>query len=251
MALSTPRPRRAGRPWQCGRWSALAAVALAAASCSSSSRAAAPPVPLPTSAAGAPSEPGAGAAPGPSTPASTEPPATGSASPTASAARTPISVAPSSPPAAASPAPGVAVGGSCASGSLLATLDPGQGAAGTLYQDLRLTNRGPAACTVAGFPGVSFVAGGTGRQVGDPAERTGGPGVGVLLAPGQAATAQLGVANSGTSDPAVCRPQLARGVRVYPPGQKAALFAPFPEGPRDVCSAPGRTSAHIEALQRG
>lgn len=222
------------------------ALALLSACSSSGGGTAQPPASPTSTAAATPAGPAAIDTSG-ALAASASPP--GSASPGGSAR---ASSAPAATPRPPVTSPGTGEpGGPCPSASLLATLDPGQGAAGTYYQGLRLTNKGAATCALSGYPGVSFVAGEAGARVGDPARRTGPAGSTVRLAPGQSATAQVGVVNSANSDPAQCRAQLVRGVRVYPPGQTAALFAPFPEGGREVCGAPGRTAATVEALQPG
>ena len=93
---------------------------------------------------------------------------------------------------------------------------------------LVLTNTGPAACALRGFPGVSYVTGDSGRQVGAAAVRVGSEGAAVRLAPGARAQALVSFANTGVFDPAVCRPTPVRGLRVYPPGERAALFVPAP-----------------------
>jgi hypothetical protein len=93
---------------------------------------------------------------------------------------------------------------------------------------LVLTNTGTAACTLRGHPGVSYVAGPSGTQVGRPALWTGPRGSVVRLAPGRSATALVSFAATGVFDPDVCRPTAVRGVRVYPPGERAALFVAAP-----------------------
>ncbi|MGH3783752.1 MAG: DUF4232 domain-containing protein [Pseudonocardiaceae bacterium] len=95
-----------------------------------------------------------------------------------------------------------------------------------MYRVLVFTNTGSRACDLQGFPGVSYVAGDAGEQVGPAAERVGGAGGSVRIAPGGTGSAQLQLVNVGNYDAAVCRPTPVRGLRIYPPGETAALFVP-------------------------
>jgi hypothetical protein len=92
---------------------------------------------------------------------------------------------------------------------------------------LNFTNTSQSECTLNGHPGVSFVAGEQGQQVGAPAERTGDP-TRVVLAAGATAHADLVVVNADVFDPAQCQPVDVAGLRVYPPDQTASVFVPFP-----------------------
>jgi uncharacterized protein DUF4232 len=96
-----------------------------------------------------------------------------------------------------------------------------------MYRALVFTNIGQRTCTIQGFPGVSFVAGDDGHQVGAAAARTGAAGRLVTLGPGASAAATLGIRNVDAVDPAVCRPVAVRGFRVYPPHETKAEFVPF------------------------
>jgi uncharacterized protein DUF4232 len=102
------------------------------------------------------------------------------------------------------------------------------GALGTIYRGLVFTNTGGRTCTIEGFPGVSFVAGDDGHQVGQAAVRDGAKGGVVTLKPGDTATAPVGFTNVDAYDPAECQPTPARGLRVYPPHDTASAFVPFP-----------------------
>ena len=121
---------------------------------------------------------------------------------------------------------GSAVAPGCRSAQLNASLGPPEGAAGSVYRVLIFTNTGSQACAMQGFPGVSYVAGDGGRQVGPAAERVGDAGGSVRIAPGATASAQLQLVNVANYDAAVCRPTPVRGLRIYPPGETAALFVP-------------------------
>ena len=107
------------------------------------------------------------------------------------------------------------------------TLGQGDAAAGSVYRPLIFTNTGRATCELHGFPGVSYVAGDDGHQVGPAAEMSGERGGQVVIAPGRTAMAPLQLVNVQNFDAAVCRPTPVRGLRVYPPGDTTALFVPM------------------------
>src|SRR5205823_4143106 len=100
-------------------------------------------------------------------------------------------------------------------------------AAGSAYTPLRFTNTSGSDCVLVGFPGVSFVAGKDGHQVGDPAKRVGAIGAQLTLRPGQMASAMIQVGNAGNYDPGTCKPTQALGYRVYPPDDRTAMYIPF------------------------
>lgn len=133
----------------------------------------------------------------------------------------PAEPAPSTP---ATTAPGPLA---CDVSTLAVTLGPGEGAAGTVYAPLRFTNTGTRPCALRGFPGVSYVTGDRGDQVGDPAVRDGAGGDAVTLAPGAVASASLAMVQVANFEKASCRPTPVRGLRIYPPDQKASAFIPL------------------------
>jgi Protein of unknown function (DUF4232) len=112
----------------------------------------------------------------------------------------------------------------CGAGELRGSLGAAEGAAGSVYVPLVLTNVGGRTCELRGFPGVSYVAGDDGHQVGPAAAMSGPRGGEVVLKPGAAAAAQLQLVNIANFDAAVCRPTPVRGLRVYPPGDTASLY---------------------------
>jgi Protein of unknown function (DUF4232) len=117
----------------------------------------------------------------------------------------------------------------CATGGLHASLAHRGAAAGSSVYDLVLTNVGSVTCTVAGYPGVSYVTGAAGTIVGAPAQRdASSPAVTVALAPGQAALSTLTEADAYNYPPTSCRLTAVTGLRVYPPDQTAALFVAQP-----------------------
>jgi len=119
----------------------------------------------------------------------------------------------------------------CQTLNLTAGLAHGNGAAGTFYYDLVFTNGGSTACTLFGYPGVSYVRGDGGTQTGAPAVRNAtisgeGSETVVTLAPGGTAHAVIAEVDIANYPASTCRPVAVRGLRVYPPNQSAALFVP-------------------------
>jgi hypothetical protein len=113
--------------------------------------------------------------------------------------------------------------GPCTSGHLSVAIGTIQGAAGTYGVPIVFTNTGTATCSLQGYPGVSLV-GANGVQLGTPAERVGTPpGPVVQIANGQTATAMYLQPIGGAYN---CTLVTAMGLRVYPPNQTGALFAP-------------------------
>lgn len=168
-----------------------------------------------------------------------QPPASTPAATTPASSASAAAPGPSSVPAA-SPSAGGASSGSptgdpgsaplrsdrCTATALSASLgDGGGGAAGSVLPDLVLTNTGTQRCTLQGFPGVSFVGGGNGTQLGAAGtfDRSRTPGT-VTLDPGKSAHAPLRIARAENYPSDTCQPATADGLRVYPPGSTAALF---------------------------
>jgi hypothetical protein len=93
---------------------------------------------------------------------------------------------------------------------------------------LQLQNIGSSSCTVYGYPGVSWVAGADGHQVGAAAERqsdnSGSAEQTVTLAPGALASAPLDIVDAAVIPASECKPVPVLGLRVYPPGETSALF---------------------------
>lgn len=120
----------------------------------------------------------------------------------------------------------------CETASLRASLGGGAGAGMSQnHTGLQLRNVGSSACALYGYPGVSWVAGADGHQIGvaavrqpDPSGNTEGT---VILAPGATASAPLDIVDAAAIPQSACKPVPVRGLRVYPPGQRAALFIPL------------------------
>ena len=118
--------------------------------------------------------------------------------------------------------------GPCPASGLLAWLDTnGNGAAGTIFSTLHVTNLSGHRCTVRGYPGVSPAAL-SGRRIGPGALRSGMTAHTVTLANGASATANLGIVEAGNFPPARCGQTTAAGLRVFAPGSSIARFVPFP-----------------------
>jgi hypothetical protein len=112
----------------------------------------------------------------------------------------------------------------CTASRLSASLGSPSGAAGTTYYQLALTNKSSSACVEEGYPGVSFVAGSDGHQVGAPAMRVPSATPAIPLSPGASAYALLGVGEAVNF--ANCQPTPVLGLRVYPPDSLTALYVP-------------------------
>ena len=128
----------------------------------------------------------------------------------------------------------------CTTADLQVTVRPdkGGGAAGSTYLAVVFTNRGSLPCTLDGHPGVSFVTGDNGTQVGAAADRE-KSGTRVTLQPRTQAHATLRQVQAGNFDKQKCRPVQALGYRVYPPDQRASAFVP---AKTTACAA---TSVHL------
>jgi len=129
-----------------------------------------------------------------------------------------------------SPAPTGPVGpaplAQCSTGALRVSLGAAGGAAGSVYYPLVFTNVSGAPCTLYGYPGVSFVSGPGGAELGGAAVRDPGQGPAlVTLAPGAVAHASVQVAVAQNYPRSVCKPVTVHWLRVYPPGQYVPLYA--------------------------
>lgn len=158
---------------------------------------------------------------------------------TAPATTAGTSAATSATPTARSTATGGTGGSTCTVRNLRIRYadDPGGGAAGSVYGTLTFTNSGSGTCTLRGYPGVSYVGGGNGTQVGQPASRTGDPVTTKTLRPGKSAKAQLRRTQPGNYGEQ-CGETKVDGLRVYPPGSTRAAFVAFPTTGCKSTSAP-------------
>ena len=101
----------------------------------------------------------------------------------------------------------------------------GGGAAGSTYLPINFTNTSGAGCALYGYPGVSFVTGPGGTQIGAAATRaSGASSVSVTLAAHATAHAWLQVVEAGNYPASTCQPVTAHWLKVYPPGNTAASY---------------------------
>jgi hypothetical protein len=116
----------------------------------------------------------------------------------------------------------------CATSALKATIGSPEGAAGSSYYPIDFTNNATASCTLYGYPGVSFVTGPGGSQIGAAAARdaTTAP-VLVTVAPGATVHATLQVVDAGNYPASRCTITKAHWLKVYPPDQLTALYISF------------------------
>jgi hypothetical protein len=150
----------------------------------------------------------------PSTPSST----TGTPDPAAGTSPTTTAAQPQA-------APG---NGACKAGDISLSLGRGDAAAGTSYRPLVMTNTSGAKCTIQGFPGISYVTGADGHQVGKDAYRDGTKGAPIVLNKGESAAADIGFVNVHNYDPSTCQPTEVKGLRVYLPQETASKFIDAP-----------------------
>jgi uncharacterized protein DUF4232 len=160
--------------------------------------------------------------------ASTGTPASGQAA-SATAAQ-PASSSPATPAAASAAPTASPSAAACATSDLSGTVVVGQGgaAAGSTYYPLNLTNNSKSPCSLFGYPGVSFVTGPSGSQIGQPATRNPAvPPATVVLSPGRTAHVTLQVVDALNYSKSACQPVKAHWIKVFPPGQFSALYVKF------------------------
>ncbi len=116
----------------------------------------------------------------------------------------------------------------CATSALKATIGQAGGAAGSSYYPIDFTNNATASCTLFGYPGVSFVTGQGGSQIGAAAGRDSvtAPAL-VTVGPGATAHATLQVADASNYPASRCTITKAHWLRIYPPDQFTALYISF------------------------
>ena len=161
--------------------------------------------------------------------------AAGSQASTAASSAAAASSAPSSAPpttGATTPAtpPSTPSAPACSTADLSGTVNTSQGgaAAGSTYYPLNLTNTSKSSCYLYGYPGVSFVTGPSGSQIGQPASRN--PAIAprtVIVPPGGTAHVTVQVVNALNYSKSDCKPVTAHWLKVFPPGQFTALYIKF------------------------
>jgi hypothetical protein len=225
-----------GMTWRTVWGAAGVAALLATAGCSA--------------AAGDGASDGAGGSGTPSgtTSASSGPTSAGSPSPTDAASDPGTTPDASTTP---DPADGAASPPRCLTPDLAGSLDAVEGgaSAGHYELEIELENEGAEPCVLQGWPGVSFVGGGDGAQIGAAAtlDRS-SPHGSVTLAPGASAHANLSVANAQNFDEG-CEQTTADGLRVYPPGEKRSLFVQDDDLTLLACANPDDELLEVQAFQ--
>lgn len=140
----------------------------------------------------------------------------------------------------------------CTTSQLSGTLTDANGAAGSVYYHLVLTNKGSGTCFVQGYPGVSFVTTPDGAPVGAAAKRQADPSVSgtprVTLTSGSSAHSILRVVAAGNFPASSCGPTKVPGLRVYPPDQKASLYV---TSQQEACSDASTNVLFVEPLVSG
>jgi Protein of unknown function (DUF4232) len=119
-----------------------------------------------------------------------------------------------------------------------------EGAAGSVYQNIDLTNTGSAPCSLYGYPGVALGTGMPFSQVGAAATRSSAASAAlVTLSPGQTANALLRVVQALNYPAATCSPTTTTYLQIYPPNQTTAIYLPF--------KSTGCTSKSVNILSIG
>ncbi|MGH3098403.1 MAG: DUF4232 domain-containing protein [Streptosporangiales bacterium] len=118
----------------------------------------------------------------------------------------------------------------CHNSQLAVRLGRPEGTAGSVYVRIGFKNTSGSRCTLDGHPGVSFVTGDDGHQVGLSAGRAkSSRPKKISIAPGHRASAVLRITDEGGYARRDCRPVHARGLRVYPPDSYHAVYLPDPQ----------------------
>jgi hypothetical protein len=168
-----------------------------------------------------------------------------------------VTVQPSSAPAnsagstpTTAPASQAAAGpGTCLASDLKGSLANSQGAAGTFYAAIVLTNTSGATCTLYGYPGVSFVSGPGGSEIGAPADRNSiSPVTQVTLTPGGQANMLLGLTDVGVYPPSECQPTAVSWLRIYPPGDYDSLYV---QDATQTCALASKVVMRVSAVRPG
>ena len=166
---------------------------------------------------------------------------TGAPGKTITVTTTPSSPTPAAPATSAGPS-------ACLTTDLRLTVGAGNGAAGTIYYPLDLTNASGSTCTMYGYPGVAFVSSPGGSQVGAAAGRSSStsPAL-VTLVAGATAHATLAVSDVLISNNCLHHVQTSF-LQVYPPGQYSPLFAPLS---RPGCADQSLITMNVDTISSG
>jgi hypothetical protein len=178
--------------------------------------------------------------------------ACGSATP--SAARPTVTVTVTVPPSplatspAAQPSPTPGGPSACSTSELSASLGRAGGAAGSSYYPIEFANDSGSACTLYGYPGVSFVTM-SGSEVGAAAtEDPVYPRTLVTLTPGATVHAELQVADAANYPTSACNPVAVSRIRVYAPGQTSPVYVSLTA---TACMNPDIPILSVQTVQPG
>jgi hypothetical protein len=137
----------------------------------------------------------------------------------------------------------------CTTDELSVTLGHGSGAAGHFYVPVAFTNEGTTACTITGYPGVSYVTGKGGDQIGDAAVRTPASVSTVTLQPGQQAAATVDQVDVANYPAEACQQVDAAGLRVYPPNTTVPVFLAEPNAHACAKHMPGQHQLSVDPVR--
>jgi hypothetical protein len=162
------------------------------------------------------------------------------------------------PPAGGTPSPGGAPTGpggtglaACTTSQLSVTVasTPGGGAAGSVYMPIQFTNSSGQACSLYGYPGVSFVTGQGGSQLGAAATRNSSYSPApVTLASHATAHAWLQAAEAGNYPASSCHMVTATWLRVFPP---ASTVPAYVNHTFSACSSPKANLLTVMPVRAG
>ncbi len=118
--------------------------------------------------------------------------------------------------------------GPCLASDLHVSIGRPADAAGSSYYPIDFANVGTVACTMYGYPGVSFVTGPDGAVIGGAAVRDPAfPKELVTLGPGVTAHASLQVVVAQNYPVPTCKPATAHWLAIYPPASYVPLYLAF------------------------
>lgn len=147
---------------------------------------------------------------------------------TATVTATPSASTPPPPATGSSISPHATGPAACATSGLSVKLGAGNGAAGSTFFPIVFTSISSSSCSLFGYPGVSFVTGQGGSQVGSAASRDATqPARSIVLAAGGVAHATLRVVQAGNFPAASCQPTTVSTLKIFPPGQTGPLYLAF------------------------
>ncbi len=119
----------------------------------------------------------------------------------------------------------------CRTSQLTAAVGSSQGAAGSTYTAITLTNHSSVTCVIKGYPGVSLLDA-SGHAIGTPATRATGAAGPVTLPPGAVASTTVHTLNAGIASGGCWAPSTS--VKIYPPDELDSLTA---AGAITVCAS--------------